>query len=116
MKKVLAILLCGVFLFGCSTSSTSSQTSSKAENGDVVKIDFVGKMDGTAFNGGAAQGQLVELGAGGFIPGFEEGIVGMKAGETKNVNVTFPTNYYEELAGKEAVFEITVQKVYKEVK
>lgn len=111
MKKLFVILVSLGFLFGC-----SSAESTVANKGDVVKIDFVGKKDGVAFDGGSASGQIVELGAGQYIPGFEEGIIGMKLGETKEVNVTFPENYYEELAGKEAVFEITVQKIYREVK
>lgn len=112
MKKILlASLTCLLLLCGC-----SSTQSNVAEEGDVVKIDFVGKKDGVAFDGGTASGQLLELGAGQYVPGFEEGIVGMKVGETKNINITFPENYYEELAGKDVVFEITVQKVYKEVK
>jgi len=112
MKKIiLASLVCLFLLSGC--SSTESKT---AQEGDVVKIDFVGKKDGVAFDGGTASGQILELGSGQYVSGFEEGIVGMKVGETKNVNITFPENYYEELAGKEVVFEITVQKIYKEVK
>lgn len=112
MKKILLVSLTCLFLL-CGCSSTQSNT---AENGDVVKIDFVGKKDGVAFDGGTASGQILELGSGQYVPGFEEGIVGMKAGETKNVNITFPENYYEDLAGQKVVFEITVQKVYKEVK
>ena len=108
MKKLIISLACIMMLFGC-----SSQT---AQEGDVVKVDFVGKMDGEVFSGGSATDQIIELGSGNYIPGFEEGIVGMKTGETKDVNVTFPDTYYEELAGKEAVFEITVQKIYIEVK
>lgn len=108
MKKVFACLLCLGILCGCSQTT--------AKEGDLVKIDFVGKMDGEAFDGGSASGQIVELGAGQYIPGFEDGIIGMKRGETKEINVTFPDYYYEELAGKDAVFEITVQNIYREVK
>lgn len=112
MKKILlSCLTCLLLLSGC-----SSTQSNVAENGDVVKIDFVGKKDGVAFEGGTASGQILELGAGNFVPGFEDGIIGMKSGETKNVDITFPDNYYEDLAGKKVVFEITVQKIYKEVK
>lgn len=110
MKKILLASLTCLLLFGC------SNTSNTVEKGDVVKIDFVGKKDGVAFDGGTAQGQILEIGAGQYVDGFEDGIIGMKPGETKNVNITFPNHYYEELAGKDVVFEITVQKVYKEVK
>ncbi len=115
MKKFLLVsVMCLMLLCGC--SSDSSSQSKVVKNGDVVKIDFVGKIDGVAFEGGSATGAILELGSGQMIPGFEEGIVGMKLGEKKNVEVTFPSNYYENLAGKKAVFEITVQKLYKEVK
>lgn len=110
MKKILLASLTCLLLCGC------SNTSNTVEKGDVVKIDFVGKKDGVAFDGGTAQGQILEIGAGQYVDGFEDGIIGMKPGETKNVNITFPNYYYEELAGKDVVFEITVQKVYKEVK
>ncbi|TXR53546.1 trigger factor [Reinekea thalattae] len=83
-----------------------------AVNGDRVKIDFVGKIDGEAFEGGSAEGQSVTLGSGQMIPGFESGIEGLSAGETKAVDVTFPEDYgNEELAGKAAVFDITVHEV-----
>ena len=112
MKKLLvAFMACACLLTGCSSSGDNV-----ASKGDIVKVNFVGKMDGKAFSGGSANGQVIELGAGMYIPGFEEGIIGMKLGETKNVELTFPTNYYDELAGKAVVFEITVTDLYKEVK
>ena len=61
-----------------------------AAMGDIVVIDFVGRLDGEAFEGGAAEGHALELGSNSFIPGFEEGLVGAKAGETRDVEVTFP--------------------------
>lgn len=86
-----------------------------AENGDLVNIDFAGKIDGELFNGGSASNQEVELGSGRFIPGFEEQIVGMKNGEVKDITVTFPEDYGSaDLAGKEAVFTITMNSVQKE--
>lgn len=86
----------------------------KARSGDAVLIDFLGKVDGEAFDGGAAEGHLLELGSGSFIPGFEEQLEGVKAGDEKQVAVTFPENYQaENLAGKEAVFEVTVHEVQK---
>lgn len=84
----------------------------KAENGDQVVIDFLGKLDGVEFEGGAAQDTALELGAGRFIPGFEEQLVGVKAGEEKVITVTFPADYpAENLKGKDATFDITVKSV-----
>ncbi len=83
-----------------------------AENGDQVVFDFVGKVDGEAFEGGSAEDYPLVLGSGQFIPGFEEQLVGVKAGEEKAVTVTFPEEYgAAHLAGKEAVFDCTVKEV-----
>ncbi len=83
-----------------------------AADGDQVNIDFKGTIDGAEFDRGAAQGVPVTLGSGSMIPGFEEGIVGMKAGEEKTIDVDFPEDYTaEELAGKAAQFEIKVNGV-----
>ncbi|MCA0922887.1 trigger factor [Pseudooceanicola nanhaiensis] len=83
-----------------------------AEDGDQVVFDFLGKVDGEAFEGGAAEDYPLVLGSGQFIPGFEEQLVGTKAGESKDVTVTFPEEYQAaHLAGKEAVFECTVKEV-----
>jgi trigger factor len=83
-----------------------------AQLGDTVTIDYEGKVDGVAFEGGTAQGQETELLEDRFIPGFATGIVGMKAGETKDVAARFPDPYTKaELAGKDAVFTITVHEV-----
>ena len=85
---------------------------SKAKDGDQVVIDFLGKVDGEAFDGGAAEDYPLTLGSNSFIPGFEEQLVGTKAGEEKAVTVSFPDDYgAEHLAGKEAVFECTVKEV-----
>lgn len=84
------------------------------EEGDVVNINYVGTIDGVAFNGGtddSEEGTNLEVGAGGFVPGFEEGIIGAIPGETVDVDVTFPKDYHEELAGKDAVFAITVNGI-----
>ncbi|MEL7032422.1 MAG: trigger factor [Pseudomonadota bacterium] len=84
----------------------------KARNDDAVVIDFLGKLDGEPFEGGAAEEHTLVLGSNSFIPGFEEQLVGVKAGDETEVNVTFPENYQaENLAGKEAVFEIKVHEV-----
>ena len=84
----------------------------KAKDGDAVIIDFVGKVDGVAFEGGTAEQQSVVLGANRFIPGFEEQLLGVKTGEEKELNVTFPEDYPSaDLAGKAAVFEVKVSEV-----
>ena len=83
-----------------------------AEDGDQVVIDFVGKIDGEAFDGGAAEDYPLALGSGSFIPGFEDQLVGVKAGDEKAVEVKFPEEYgAENLAGKDAVFDVTVKEV-----
>ncbi|MBV8579509.1 MAG: trigger factor [Candidatus Eremiobacteraeota bacterium] len=83
-----------------------------AQLGDTVTMDYAGTVDGVAFDGGTASGQETELQEGRFIPGFVAGIVGMRAGETKEVAVTFPDPYASaDLAGKDAVFTITVHEV-----
>ena len=87
-------------------------TDRPAQNGDTVNIDFVGTVDGVKFEGGEAEGFDLTLGSGQFIPGFEDQVVGMNIGETKDVNVTFPENYQAEaLAGKPAVFAVKVNAI-----
>ena len=86
-----------------------------AADGDVVNINYVGKIDGVEFEGGSAEDQDVLLGSGSMIEGFEDGIVGINVGETKTINVTFPEDYHnEELSGKAATFDITLNAVYDE--
>ena len=83
-----------------------------AEDGDQVVFDFVGKVDGEAFEGGAAEDYPLVLGSGQFIPGFEEQLKGVTAGEEKAINVTFPEDYQaENLKGKEATFDCTIKEV-----
>ncbi|WP_062016803.1 trigger factor [Aureimonas sp. AU4] len=83
-----------------------------AENGDRVTMDFVGKVDGEAFQGGSATDSNLVLGSGQFIPGFEDQLVGTKAGDEKTVEVKFPEDYgASHLAGKDAVFDVTVKSV-----
>ena len=83
-----------------------------AQNGDVANIDFVGTVDGALFDGGEAQGFDLTLGSGQFIPGFEDQVIGMNIGETKDVNVKFPDDYQaENLKGKDAVFAVTLHKL-----
>ena len=89
----------------------------KAADGDQVVMDFVGKVDGEAFEGGTAEDFPLTLGSGQFIPGFEEQLVGVKAGEEKAVEVSFPEEYQaEHLAGKAAVFDCTIKEVKKPAK
>ncbi|HZH52284.1 MAG TPA: trigger factor [Microvirga sp.] len=83
-----------------------------AEKGDRVVVDFVGRIDGAEFEGGKGEDIRVELGSNTFIPGFEDQLVGLKAGDTKLVKVTFPANYLAaHLAGKDAEFDVTVKAV-----
>ncbi len=85
---------------------------SKAKDGDQVVMDFLGKVDGEAFEGGAGDDYPLVLGSNSFIPGFEDQLVGVKAEEVKDVTVTFPEDYgAEDLAGKEAVFTCTIKEV-----
>ena len=79
-----------------------------AQTGDTLTVDYLGKVDGVAFSGGTGTGMAVELGAAGFIPGFSEGMEGMRPGEERQINVTFPEQYHaKELAGKPATFDLT---------
>ena len=83
-----------------------------AQEGDEAIIDFVGKKDGVAFDGGSAKDFALKLGGGQFIPGFEEGVVGHKAGETFDLDLEFPKDYHaENLAGAKVVFSVTLHKV-----
>lgn len=82
------------------------------ENGHVINLDYKGFVGDEAFEGGEAQGQTLEIGSGAFIPGFEDELIGAKAGEERDVNVTFPEEYHaEHLAGKEAVFKCKVNEI-----
>ena len=85
-----------------------------AENGDLVNISYVGTMDGAEFEGGSSDDSYVTLGSGEMVPGFEDGILGMNVGDTKEIKVTFPENYYSEYAGKDAVFTITLKAISEE--
>ena len=117
MKKILGSFMALVMLLGCSSQSQETQNSDTqnqtavAQNGDYVNIDFVGKIDGVAFNGGSAEGYELKLGSDTMIDGFEDGIVGMKLDEEKTITATFPENYMTDLAGKEATFDITLHKI-----
>lgn len=84
-----------------------------AKKGDIATIDFEGFVDGVAFEGGKGENYDLELGSGNFIPGFEEQVIGHKVDEEFDINVTFPEEYAEELAGKDAVFKIKLHKIMK---
>ena len=88
----------------------------KVQNGDIAVIDYEGSVDGVPFEGGKAENYPLTIGSGTFIPGFEEQVIGMEKGETKDIKVTFPEEYHaEDVKGKEAVFKVTVSEV-KEIK
>ncbi len=89
-------------------------TDRAAKKGDVAVIDFLGTVDGVAFEGGKAENHELELGSGAFIPGFEDQVIGMKAEEVKDVKVKFPEEYFsKDLAGKDAVFKVTLHEIKK---
>lgn len=93
-------------------SFTDAKKGKKAETGDQLIIDFVGKLDGVEFDGGKAEDAALEIGSGRFIPGFEEQLVGVKVGDEKTITVTFPEDYpAENLKGKDATFDVTVKAV-----
>src|ERR1700761_6939421 len=84
----------------------------EAAKDDIVQIDFVGSIDGVEFEGGKGDNFNLTLGSGQFIPGFEEQLIGAKAGEARDVKVTFPAEYHApDLAGKDAVFAVTVKEI-----
>ncbi len=97
-----------------SAAAVSEPVTDRAvEMGDIANIDYVGKMDGVAFEGGTGEGYDLTIGSGQFIPGFEEGVVGMEIGKTKDVEVTFPDPYTNnpDMSGKPAVFTVTVNSI-----
>ena len=82
-----------------------------AKSGDTAVIDFEGFLDGKPFEGGKGENHNLELGSGSFVPGFEDQVIGMKAGEEKDINITFPEDYHKDLAGKSVVFKVKVHEV-----
>jgi trigger factor len=94
------------------TSFEPAEEGAEVKEGDMVSMDFEGRINGELFEGGSAKGQTIVIGSNTFIPGFEEGMVGMKAGETKDIEVAFPEDYHEKsFAGKKAVFTVTVNEI-----
>jgi trigger factor len=105
-------------LEGLQSSRTEQKvtTRKKTRQGDFVTIDFKGFVDGEAFAGGSADGHVLELGSGSFIPGFEEQVEGLKRDEEADIEVTFPVDYNnKELAGKPALFKVTVREIKEKV-
>ncbi|HIX80580.1 trigger factor [Erysipelatoclostridium sp. An15] len=95
-----------------SQNSQLVEKDGEVANGDVTTIDFEGFKDGVPFEGGKANGHQLEIGSGQFIPGFEEQMIGMTKGETRDLNLTFPENYgVADLAGADVVFKVTVNKI-----
>ncbi|MBQ7055520.1 MAG: FKBP-type peptidyl-prolyl cis-trans isomerase [Alphaproteobacteria bacterium] len=100
MKKLASVI--GL----CSVLGLTACGNPVAENGDKVIINFAGYLDGVQFPGGTAENFPLTLGSGQFVPGFEDQVVGMKVGEERDVNITFPTEYVPDLAGKSVVFKV----------
>lgn len=100
-----------------SQSKQSNPVTDRAvKTGDVTNIDFVGKIDGKEFDGGSAQGTDLTIGSGQFIPGFEDGMIGMKTGETKDIPMKFPDDYSNsDVAGKDVVFTVTLNSISEEI-
>ncbi|MBQ0110349.1 MAG: FKBP-type peptidyl-prolyl cis-trans isomerase [Oscillospiraceae bacterium] len=93
-------------------NETEMPKGTAVQNGDTVKIDYVGKIDGVAFEGGTAKNQSLVIGSGSYIEGFESGLVGVKSGETVDLHLTFPEDYQSaDLAGKAVIFTVTVKSV-----
>ncbi len=104
MKKIASIM--GVLaMVGITTACDGVQ---KTKNGDTVVINFAGFLDGVQFPGGTAEGYPLKLGSGAFVPGFEEQLIGMTEGEERDINITFPEQYVEGLAGKAVVFKVKI--------
>ena len=97
-----------------STEAITDRTD--VQSGDIANINYAGSIDGVAFDGGTAEGYDLEIGSGSFIPGFEDGLIGKKVGDTFDLPITFPENYGStDLAGKAAVFSVTVNSIAKKV-
>ena len=102
MKKIMGVFAMCAVLGACEKI---------AKNGDTVIIDFAGFMGNEQFQGGTASDYPLKLGSGSFVPGFEEQLVGAKVGESRDVKITFPLDYYPQLAGKDVVFKVTVKDI-----
>ncbi|HOY47069.1 MAG TPA: FKBP-type peptidyl-prolyl cis-trans isomerase [Alphaproteobacteria bacterium] len=109
MKKFMSVfaVIGSLFVGACDASDS-------AKKGDTVVIDFAGFLNGEQFEGGTAKSFPLKLGSGTFVPGFEDQLIGAKKGEERDVNVTFPKQYYPNLAGKDVVFKVKVIDIVKE--
>lgn len=106
MKKIMSVFgVCGALFLGACDSG--------AKNGDTVVINFAGFLGDQQFEGGSAEAFPLTLGAGQFVPGFEEQLVGVKKGEERDVKITFPEQYVPGLAGKDVIFKVTVIDIVK---
>lgn len=94
-----------------SYGETKEVTDRPIQNGDTVNIDYVGTLDGVAFEGGTDSGYDLVIGSGSFVPGFEDGLIGKNLGDEVALDITFPDNYYEHLAGKAVVFTVKINKI-----
>ena len=103
MKKIASVM--GVLAMVGLTACDGKQV---AKNGDTVVINFAGFLDGVQFPGGTAENFPLTLGSGQFVSGFEDQVVGMAQGEERDINITFPTQYVPDLAGKAVVFRVKV--------
>ena len=93
--------------------SETEKVSRPVEEGDLVIVDYIGYVDGKTADNLQASGEEIVIGLGNYIPGFESGMVGMKEGDTKDIDLTFPKDYAAELAGKDVTFTVTIHEVYK---
>jgi trigger factor len=100
-------------IFAVSSALFLGACDNSAKNGDTVVINFAGFLDGNQFEGGTAENFPLKLGSGQFVPGFEEQLVGAKAGEEREVKVTFPEQYVPGLAGKDVIFKVKVNEIIK---
>ena len=107
MKRLLKFTMMAVMAF------TLAACDRGAKEGDTVVIDFAGYMDGVQFPGGTASGFPLTIGSGTFVPGFEEQLVGIKKGETREITITFPENYVPGLSGQSVVFKVTATEIKK---
>ena len=99
------------FTFKATAPVYPEVTLGEYKGGDTAVIDFEGFLNGKPFEGGKGENHNLELGSGSFVPGFEDQVIGMKAGEEKDIDITFPENYHEDLAGKAVVFKVKVHEV-----
>ena len=99
------------YVLSASGQTSTTEVDRAAKEGDIVNIDYEGIKDGVAFEGGTDTGYDLTLGSGQFIPGFEDGLIGYKKGDEVALNLTFPEDYREELAGAEVVFNVKINSV-----